>query len=242
MTPTLDAARNRLKKATALLNPAAAAENAAPVKKAMDKAAFDAYVSEQIAKATKDSAEVAKSRLAALAATMQLGAETLAKATTVDVELFQDPPAPETALSKYIGVLKSLHSELTKKDSELAAAITKSKNGKELVKKAGMSASALLEKVAKMFGYDLATLQAHGSSLSWKVETAVSALENAARLEKVMNGLESVIGGVTKADTDDEDEEQGKAPTKKSATAVWGSSVSDLSAQRAESKAAAGAK
>lgn len=244
MNAALKGSLERIQKATAAIAPAAASDGAAtPAKKSIKPEELTTYISEQVTKAKAETVEVSKARLTALEAVMKTATEGFAKGSaTVEIDVFADPPPPETPVTKAMKVLKSLHTELSKGGS-LHETFAKSKDGKALIQKAGVSATALLERVATMFGYDMATLEKNGSSLAWKVEDAVRTLEQAARMEKMMTGLTSALGmdgDLSKSKKPDETNtpEEPAAPvatpTKKSGSSAWGSG--DLSASRAATR------
>jgi hypothetical protein len=227
--PDLNESLRRIAKATEGLEAQpAAGQQATPTKKSFKPEEFDAYVAEQMAKGTKDPADVAKARVAALHKAMtDATAAWGANAAAVEVDVFVEPAVAETPIEKTMRVFKSLHVAISK-GGALHKPLAKSTEGKALIQKAG-SPTAVLERIATMFGYDLATLEAKGDSLSWKVESAIHALQQAAKLEKVLNNF----ADVAKADTEEDEDPLvpvGKSGVKKSA---WGAG-GDLSAERAQ--------
>lgn len=237
-------ATSKIKKSTeALTNAgdAAGAATAAPVKKSFTLKDWNSYVTEQVAKAAKEEATVAQKRLTALAKATTEARAAFEKETSVEVEVFPEATAKvETAkgaFRKSMGqALKNIHVALGE-GGVVKQELAKSKSSRIAMKKAaGGDAQAMIEKIADMFDIDLAELEKDGGCLSWRIESAVRVVEQAAKAEKMLAKLSSVLGvkkdkeGVTKGNVN-------KAAKDKAKKSVWESQLGTKSREPASTVA-----
>lgn len=193
-----------------------AAKDGAPVEKEFTREQFDAYVTEQLAKAEGEEPEPAKKRLTALKTAIEAAKQFFAAGKPAKLPVYQDPfqmkpdtaktaDAPtgvktesvafenETVAKKVALGLASLAKQLVTEGSEVRHGVIKS--GKVSVSKAG-EAAAMLAKIAQMFGIDMNDPKYQDEySFKWKVADAVCVIAEAAKLEQVMTTLSATLGG-----------------------------------------------
>jgi len=168
------------------------------------RADFDAYVLEEIAKAEAETVVEARTeRLTALKAAIEIAkVASWEQSSTTTIKLFVDKwqvkrPATSTEVSATVNKAADAVETVKNFIAPLYKALAAT-DGTVSVAKAG-EATAALGRLAKLFGIQVGDGGVLDCELRWQVGDAVSALQQAAKMEAVLEAMTGIMKSSTEA-------------------------------------------